>query len=258
MTPEIVHHYCPIEAFDSITRNRILWFSSALYMNDPSELELVIKQLKGIQRQKGLVKELAPAIEVLNADRLNALICSFSENGDILGQWRAYGADGKGYSIGFDAQAIHELLNQRFGELVYKLPVKYGDNRLESYVESELQDLLEGQIPPQDFAFAMRLSNVLHKHACYAEERELRFMLLNVKEEGQESKLPIDYRFSKNRLIPFYPFDFPSEFKGRPLMAQVTIGPTNLTDPEVLKTYLAKLGFTGVEVKKSELPYRGR
>lgn len=45
--------------------------------------------------------------EILDISRY---ICCFSENGDILSQWRAYADDGKGLAIGFNVKKIEELL----------------------------------------------------------------------------------------------------------------------------------------------------
>jgi hypothetical protein len=42
-------------------------------------------------------------------DRTNVCVCSFSEKGDLLSQWRGYCPQGVGYSIGFDSAKLNEL-----------------------------------------------------------------------------------------------------------------------------------------------------
>ena len=45
-------------------------------------------------------------------------VCSFSSNGDHLGQWRAYAANGRGYAVGFDGQKLEKAFTTENGKPV--------------------------------------------------------------------------------------------------------------------------------------------
>jgi hypothetical protein len=66
-------------------------------------------------------------------DVAHYFVCSFSEAGDDLGQWRAYADNGRGYALGFDAH----LLEQAFakanvaGSSHMAFPINYDEARLE-------------------------------------------------------------------------------------------------------------------------------
>ncbi|MDP3829870.1 MAG: DUF2971 domain-containing protein, partial [Ignavibacteriaceae bacterium] len=47
------------------------------------------------------------------------LIASFSGDGDLLSQWRAYADDGKGFSIGLDASYINDYFPVRLKKVLY-------------------------------------------------------------------------------------------------------------------------------------------
>jgi hypothetical protein len=58
-------------------------------------------------------------------------IVSFCENGDLLSQWRAYGAKGSGYSLGFEPSALtrnplgdHFPSSRLLRKAIYDLPTK--------------------------------------------------------------------------------------------------------------------------------------
>jgi hypothetical protein len=59
-------------------------------------------------------KELDEAIRHLGSSA-NVFVFCLSVRGDLLSQWRAYGEPGNGYSIGFDAPALDEIIRRREG-----------------------------------------------------------------------------------------------------------------------------------------------
>ena len=110
----LIYHYCDANALLNILRMRRVWATSTKYMNDFTELLSLFRNVKAhADRHRS-----TPAGEVLSdivdfyllmADKTqpqtignDRYACCFSEKGDLLSQWRAYGNNGRGYAIGFD------------------------------------------------------------------------------------------------------------------------------------------------------------
>lgn len=110
---ETVYHYCSLDTFLRIIKDKLLFLSDPLKMNDADELKYFFKIISD-----DCFKQLANragAPEINKDDVLKKLqtmvnqyvfIASFSIANDILSQWRAYGDDGKGVSIGFNFNSI--------------------------------------------------------------------------------------------------------------------------------------------------------
>jgi hypothetical protein len=69
----------------------------------------------------------------------NVCVCSFSEDGDSLSQWRAYGGNASGFAIGFSG----EYLRRAFEELGWLVPVIYEDFEQRSLIRTLLEDVHE-------------------------------------------------------------------------------------------------------------------
>ncbi|MEZ8306834.1 DUF2971 domain-containing protein [Vibrio splendidus] len=99
MTQKHLSHYCSPLVFKSIIENKEIWATDLRSTNDPSE---VIEGNKIISK---LWNEMTEDKDIQFQDNINSndihLSTSFSKTPDSLSQWRAYGDDGKGFSLGF-------------------------------------------------------------------------------------------------------------------------------------------------------------
>lgn len=145
-----IYHYCSLETFISILEKKELWISDVLKTNDSSEekhLEILLHTyLEKIKEKQLNNKEYLEYLEdkqdnkwrKVNKEsrklhllflKINKLlimnnilryygkdvekyICCFSENGDLLSQWRGYADDGRGISLGFYTEKMEELLKE--------------------------------------------------------------------------------------------------------------------------------------------------
>ena len=108
MENKLVYHYCSIETFLSIIQNSVLRLTDIEKSNDYSERvymeTLILKQfqkkinnnLNGYLLDNFIVKYYQ---SLYTSSNLYA--SCFSEDGDLLSQWRAYADNGTGVSIGF-------------------------------------------------------------------------------------------------------------------------------------------------------------
>lgn len=127
-----LYHYCSLQTFYSIIKNKSIWLSDLSKTNDSMELvwmkECVEKPLLAIVNSKSdsysdewngwrVTKEL---LEHAGEDMRCWGFC-LSEKGDDLGQWRGYGDDGAGVSIGFKYDKLNELLKPQLDQSAVKV-----------------------------------------------------------------------------------------------------------------------------------------
>ncbi len=114
----LLYHYTDTAGFEGIIKNRCLWATDYRFLNDRREMvcgEDVFKEVADelskdpalSSRQRVLLGEVVRCHDRFKLTRMfNPFIVSFSTKGNLLSQWRAYSADGAGFSLGFEASAL--------------------------------------------------------------------------------------------------------------------------------------------------------
>jgi Protein of unknown function (DUF2971) len=108
---DTLYHYTTAAGLKGILESESIWFTDFRHLNDPSEVEHGLELCRDViglrkQDQDGRVRlfldMLADFMRMDNLSRtLEYFIGSFSQASDDLGQWRAYGDNGRGVAIGF-------------------------------------------------------------------------------------------------------------------------------------------------------------
>ena len=117
--PQILYHYCSLQAFFNIIKNRSIWLSDIEKSNDFLEL-IAMRKLFVEQASKEIDKKIIEcnrnfdmnrALQLIELksivyDKIKRVVSKhfvfcLSESKDLLSQWRGYADDGKGISIGF-------------------------------------------------------------------------------------------------------------------------------------------------------------
>lgn len=110
--PQTLYHYTTTEGLLGILESEELWATNILFLNDTSELVDAIKLFTAelennplkLDKETGWLHTLIlPNLEAAPVDHFAV---SFCEDGDLLSQWRAYSAQGSGYSLGFKPTAL--------------------------------------------------------------------------------------------------------------------------------------------------------
>jgi len=144
---DLVYHYTTAEGLKGIIENRCIWATNVNFLNDASEyhhgVEIVREEIKEYQvRPETLLATeieptaracwLAKSIIAGNIEQglkttdysLWTFVASFFDSpapptedtandaGDILEQWRAYGRDSVGFSIGFDRSTLYQHISE--------------------------------------------------------------------------------------------------------------------------------------------------
>jgi len=266
---EVIYHYTSAEALLSIIANKRMWATDLQYTNDPTDLahgekiiggalddviadcsdDLTCKWLDGFKHTT-----------TMQVQRNDWYSVSFCTNGDLLSQWRGYGAMGGGVAMGWAAVSDFPGLPMRVG-------ITY-DEALQSDVVREIirvhvkemagigwtpsdADLERLKFATGSLGVFFSLCLYSFKHPAFASEDEFRWVYAAL-----DHKLPEGLRLLFRRfgsiVKPYIEVDF-----SRAKLVEVIYGPTtDQLTPKWLRSALDSFGFIGTIVKPSSVPMR--
>lgn len=113
---DLLYHYTTQEGLLGIARSGGFWATKIQFLNDKSEFALAFDDAAYALRQ---ARKAEPSIErdfidyllefLPRYSRLNVFVVCFSQEGNLLSQWRAYGGNGIGYSIGIRRSTLEAI-----------------------------------------------------------------------------------------------------------------------------------------------------
>jgi len=264
-------HYCSNEAFHSIISNKEIRLSSLSMSNDSDEGQLIHSTLLSIAQEHKLNNdELKLFEETLDffGIMFDALGFCLSEKEDLLSQWRGYADDGQGVSIVFSEKYLRSLSDfsmenteeqKGIGRFIIK-QVIYDPDEQKSALEPTFRHIrkhFDGEISGVKKGVVAALNPLLStayalKNKAFAEEVEWRLIALysNIydKDLGNSS-----YHFHKKRIKPFRAFEL-ADLNDNPI-ERIILGPKNISNKDVIDSFLKQNNFKDVEVRKSLIPY---
>jgi hypothetical protein len=262
--PSVLYHYTTQQGLLGIISNKEIWATHTQYLNDVREFRHATELAK---EELSLVSNVTPPEDKVLRDRLwemknavsrtlhdvNVCVCSFSEDGDVLSQWRAYGGPVSGFAIGFSGEDLREMSHE-WGWLV---PVVYEEEEqrrvIRNLLNDVLQELQELRNPAKErerpagnlVAYLNRYAPIL-KHKAFQEEHEWRVvtrpLLCTLKGFG--------YRTGPSMLIPYFRLSL--ENRRALAIREIVIGPTPHPE-QSLRSVHGLLTKNRIEV---EVPYR--
>ncbi len=279
--PPTVYHYTNDTGLRGILEGGHIWLTDIFSLNDPSELRhglsrVVIilneKAASGPAESKLFAKQFGSLDEALHRSA-HYFVCSFSEAGDDLGQWRAYADNGRGYALGFDTQALEEAFGKGYETATSNnaaFPVTYCDSTLDD-IQRRLIDRMFTLISlprgrnlsePAIRAYIVELSvalaaNALHavlffKHEAYNNEREYRFLEVHRADAPPQVKL----RSLPYSLIRYREFDWKNA--AGEALKKIVIGPAANQEKarrfagDCVRAFISN----AVDIVPSVIPYR--
>ncbi|QJP95457.1 DUF2971 domain-containing protein [Pseudomonas fluorescens] len=269
-------HYTDINAVKSILENEKLWLTDVRFLNDSEELhngihaliDYIKHQVKTFPDRHELLGVAAEYVEAglvgkagYGIENRPVFICSFSQAGDLLSQWRAYGS----YAIEFSSEAIPHALSacvyDDFEKLSQASTVALAS--LMTISDSMLKN--DGYLDSDGYEAFSNLVGLAatFKHQSFSEEQEVRIVAGHDLDPEIEDGLEVSFRTRGNMLIPFVELSAPSKS-----IRAIHIGP--MADQELayisLKSFVTKLNldrFTkdnnylhDIDIIKSSIPYR--
>jgi hypothetical protein len=285
---EPLYHYTDAGGLKGIVENQEIWFTSVLHLNDPSEINYGIdaakQELRELVNQSGgneFLKEFCNHIEFLITHNRHAVfgffVASFSRSADELGQWRAYGDDGRGFAVGLNPrlfQTTDTPDTTKPEKNVFVASVSYGERNARMKQREALQRAIaimqkivstkngrmlmaknETEFNSKmcmEIAVPMLWNSVTTKHDAYAAEREVRLIIL-----GDLARFTsIETRVRNGDLVPFVRSCMSTHKEGD--IVRVMIGPA--AEPiaeDAVDNLLKTKGIDPVgRVCRSKIPYR--
>jgi len=204
--PDVIYHYTNDVGLRGILKTGRIWLTDIFHLNDPSELRhgvsiavdiLNRKAESGPAESKLFAKHFLEFFESGIQKTAHYFVCSFSKDGNDLGQWRSYADNGRGYALGFDAKALEGIFIKPNGTASTNCStfhVTYDDDKLASMQDKVIDSMFELISLPRgkklDSAivgtylkhlsislslFILRAA-LFFKHKAYKPESEFRFL----------------------------------------------------------------------------------
>jgi hypothetical protein len=266
----------------SVLKSKVLWASDIRFLNDGAEfqhgLEVVLNEVEasfgGVDdRRRPLLERLPWALQQAATKPVYAT--SFSAQGDLLSQWRAYCPPARGVALGLDAEALAAAT----AHTSFRLAICVYDAELQRQLVRDILDQaikqdIETDVETDSHVLARDLIElaVCLKHPSFVEEQEWR--IVSTPWATGEFDLPLRFREGRSSLVPYVEFpifgaevppeyghlkDLLAEDAPRRVLTAVVIGPTPFPDlsREAVTSLLDGHGLLeGVEVALSETPFR--
>jgi len=281
----IAYHYCGVESFSNIIQNKTLWLGDSSYMNDGEEciwvdkiIKKTLKRLKEDQQGVPDCNQLQKFEKIYkNIQNKKHYIISFSRAKDLLSQWRGYANDGHGVAIGFQSDLFFDILKipsksqgvscDPSGDCVvttHKIGTEEILYNINSIIEMITAALSDGGNIAHTAIIIKELASTI-KHESFAEEREIRVTYTPENNFQDEPNKLIDlslneisklkFRPSNDQIIPYFEFNFSSEYNSL-IIPEIVLGPKcNLVKDDV-NIFLKHNGFENTRIIYSESPYR--
>ncbi|MGB7549280.1 MAG: DUF2971 domain-containing protein [Terracidiphilus sp.] len=304
-----LYHYTDQKGLLGIIHDKCIWATHVQYLNDTSEGKIVsqavFNELCSAYNTDSLFQSLGitPNIntnkyecvheEVIGkalsmatwATTQNSFVTSFSMQGNLLSQWRAYSGKSVGYSIGFEPSYLiaaeeHFKRSQSSSTCINLGTLArcvYYDEKEKQLLQGEIESLASSYFKEADLiagapvdkgiqgfksldAIALKhfislgKSNAITKDYGFYEEEEWRFVfLLN------QNSIPTDLKFrvGSSMLIPY--LEIPLRWEDQRIeIKEIIIGPCPHPDDAIksVEMLLKREGIPSVEVKGSKIPYR--
>lgn len=276
-----LYHYTTLYGFQGIVESRSIWATNVFYLNDASEVSHAISILENEIAEKlkndttgtqEILKQISNWLKYGALDRNQVFVCSFTENGNLLSQWRGYSQLGQGISIGVNHEDLVAACEEQGFTIVKCIyDTQHKKNVMREFLERILKDAIEigpntntkQRHPSQSYydvigmyepAF-MEIASAL-KHPSFAEENEWRIISPLISDLNDDRIL---YRVTASTMVPYVHFNLTIE-DGFLIFDNLIIGPTphmNLSMKSVPNYLTCKKVICRKGIYNSQLPYRG-
>ena len=296
--PNILYKYVAQEGLLGICHSNSVWATDIFYMNDAAEYRHAsylmkrqinerLAQLENHPPPFAPVSSFSPLkFDEMKYDKRNIdkfflesmqriiddfsnfhiFVCSFTEENDLLSQWRGYCPKGNGYSIGFntsllvnafkkkrnyklvkciyDTEKQFEIINELLQKSLDKIPV-------EEVIGSKLSEII-APISTELFEAFIQIAPMF-KDSSFSEEKEWRFVSRPEK-FGQRN---VKYRQGVSMIIPYDEINILTNSSIIPV-ENIVIGPTQHKElsKKSINGLLKTKGIDRFSILLSRTPYR--
>jgi Protein of unknown function (DUF2971) len=275
---EPLYHYTGEASLRGILERQRLWCFSHLHQTDPTEFEYALAAARRVIREVGdstdfFTRHFCACLgDMLETNGLagpfDFYLFSLSRHRDHDRQWREYGQGGRGFAIGFGAslfQPDRDDLYEEANKNIHIGRVIYGDDAtsarhrlaisraadITSRIGTANHELVRGVRPSSYLAAMARellasqlIWNCLTaKHERYADEREVRGIIMNVKAKFDPFRLVHDGRNYVEHEMPL---------KAPGSIAEILVWPNAPSGVEAaVSRFLQAEGYPEIPVRRS-------
>jgi Protein of unknown function (DUF2971) len=277
-----LYHYTTPQGLLGILCSQRIWATESSYLNNINEIEYglriaqeTLETLTALNSgfEKRIIKG---TINRLSSKPDEIYVACFSEEQDLLSQWKGYSNFGSGYAIEFDSTELSRYKRKFPSANISIQRVEYDPSRQQELTAHHSERIITEcnrllALSPKDEseieqAGAFALSHILHykaqffKDCAFREEREWRAVYVNRK-DSEEGRQEIQFRTSGYSIVPYLPPDLgPSAQKNvwnLPISAIVLGSCLNRLNAEKSITLICKnKGMDTPELKISKIPLR--
>jgi hypothetical protein len=264
--PPTLFHYTTPAGLLGIVRGREIWASHTQYLNDQREfthaVAIIEDEIAAMKHEaqytdrRDMLDEMVSVLK--DCETMNVCVCSFSERGDLLSQWRAYGG-GSGFSVGFRGDFLRTITDGKefwLAKCIYDEPDQRRVMRalLDDVIrENEQRDPDHRKIPGGNLAAYLNRYAPMLKHKSFEEEQEWRIISRPLACLFEE----FDFRAGTSMLIPYYRMSLFTESEPFQI-EQVIVGPTpnSRQSWNSVQSLLVKHELTHTKVLNTAAPFR--
>lgn len=249
---EEIQYYCSSSTFLSIIKKSEIWLTSLDHSNDRLEGRWAINEYLSLFDRRDQNRRRGAQLDVERAlsERVVLGMC-FSEERDLLSQWRGYADEGRGVCLTFCTQVLRDMVEKlqtavpglNLRKVSYESIAINGlpKNFYEVFQEG-IENFSIGVNGTGGFSRALsaeqreRENKLIarlfeHKNPAFQEEKEWRFFVVQFPDQLRD----LDYREAGGLLSPFVciPLDISA-------IEKVTLGPTHPTPLQDVEGLLKK------------------
>jgi hypothetical protein len=277
-TPYAVYHYTDAEGLNAILESGRIWASDLLYVAGSRETDFVRDLISTQLRQRAnvsdpVLREFCERAETLLDPRTwqrSVFATCFCQNGDALGQWRAYGGPRGGYAIGLRTQALTETAG-RYPSIALRRVI-YDPDRQTAILSSLLDRAMFALRSPDAQSEEDAVDTVLEfvadhvvelvacfKHAAFGEDHEWRLLVVADTAYPGEGLAQVRFRHAGGHIVPYMEIDVsPNRGPAASPIAEVICGPLERADlsTRAIELLLKKRALSAARVRASALALR--
>jgi Protein of unknown function (DUF2971) len=279
--PSMLWHYTSADGVRSIIDTSRLRFSHARFLNDPTEIAFgwdeVTKALQHAIDSATNLKNFFAMTRSVAGDVYNAghfFTFCLSARTDSLSQWRAYGAGGEGYAVGFDSSLVQSSTES--DAKCTLLQLRYSDSDRSALLRRGIdatirfwQELLTEPVAPEHkegiagranvhLSRFMMLAALSFKHPSFEDEHEWR-LVISIHpgdRDSEELQRKVEFRAGIGIVKPYIDLPAASTTMKRLPITKIMFGPTlrPTVTRESIQFLLNQRGYGHVPVDPSDVP----
>jgi len=275
--PYAVYHYTDAASLNAILEAGRIWASDLLYLAGSRETDFVRDLIRDHLRRRAnvsdpVLREFCEKAEQRLDPRTwqrSIFATCFCQNGDALGQWRAYAGPRGGYAVGLRSQAL--TYSGGTYSAVALRRVIYDPERQNAILSGLLDRAMfalrspdgqgeEGMEAVLDFLGDHMVELVAcFKHVAFKEDEEWRLLVVADTAYAGEGLSQLRFRHAGGHIVPFMELDI-SPHGGAEVspIAEVICGPLERAElsARAIELLLKKRGVASARVRPSALALR--